>query len=133
MRQISKHTQIKPPVRTLKQLQLAEQLDSDTENTLRIDLESNVIDDALLFRPPKITMKREFVPTGSGVFNIKEQLFQRNATLGTWGIISLNRDMEIAKKMAMNILKVSSDLGVHVNRPKLFQINSGDKSVSLSA
>ena len=128
MRDLARYTQIPPETRDKKQNWLASQLNRTKEGNelgLRIDPNSNVIDDALIFRPPQITLKNKSIPKGSGVFRIKEPIYSRNAKIDNWGIICDDRDVKSAQDFAMAMLKASKSLGIKVSKPKVFGVSGG--------
>ena len=88
MRTVANYTQILPHIRDKKQREILKQIN----NTKGIDLEievdpySNKISDAILYNPPKITMKKQFTPL-KGNFNIKDPIYSQGAKIDKWILV----------------------------------------------
>jgi hypothetical protein len=126
MGEIAKHTQIPPHKRDSMQKALANQLNNTkNEIDLKIDTNSNVIKDAIIYDPPQIRMKNSFKPKGSGTWRIKEKIYSQGASLGKWAIICDARDVKAAEQVGLAMLKSSKSIGIKVGKPKIFKIQTG--------
>ena len=94
---------------------------------LLIQSDSNKIKDALLYTPPSIQMKNSFVPKGSGTWRIKDPIYSQNAAIKKWVIICDERDVSIAEKVCLSMLKASKAINVKVAQPNILTIKVNDK------
>lgn len=136
MRKIANYTQINPQNRMARQERLVEQINqTKNENSIKLEvkLDTNQIDDALLFKPPQIYTQEAFIPKGSGNFKLDKPIFDQNFSLRKWGIIYLDHpnDAQKAEYVAEKIGFISTEIGVEVCQPLLFPV-SNEKNSQLS-
>lgn len=124
MRDLAKFTQIDPIDRDYRHSGVVKQM-NNTKNdmNLTIDPNSNYIDDAIIYNPPKIYLEKTMQPRGAGVFRIKEKINAKNAKLKKWLLICDARDKKSAQAFALTMLKSSKSLGIVVDKPKIVGIS----------
>jgi len=124
MQQVAKYTQLMPHERDNKQSALVAALNkTENELGLKIDPNSNIIKDALIYKPPKITLSKESCPE-RGNFIIKEPIYGKGAQLKKWVIICEEGSQELAQKLAVSMKKASSALKIVVDKPHIEAISS---------
>jgi len=122
MRDIAGHTQVKPDKREEAQRGLGESINSlksEVNNLgLKIDLNSNVINDALNFTPPQIIWRDTINPKEDGTFiGARSKVLQKEATLGNWCIVYDKDRVEDAKKGLSCMQKACKSIDVKVPDP----------------
>lgn len=80
-------------MRDRKQTGIIEQINKTTGTGLEIKVKagSNIINDALLYKPPNITMSKTSIPH-KGNFIIKEKIYAQNASLKRWLLVCSKYD-----------------------------------------
>lgn len=127
MRDLAQFTQINPDARDSRQKALAKQLnDTPSELNVEVDVNSNTIDDALIYNPPTIYLEKAVQPEGAGTFRIKEAIHPKNTKLQKWLLICDDRDKKSAQDFALTMLKSSKSLGVTVQKPKIVGIKENN-------
>lgn len=122
MRDIAGHTQVKPDKREEAQRGLGESINSlkpEVNNLgLKIDLNSNVINDAWNFTPPQIIWRDTINPKEDGTFiGARCKVLQKEATLGNWCIVYDKDRVEDAKKGLSCMQKACKSIDVKVPDP----------------
>ena len=130
MRDLATNTQLYPEQRWKKHQYFANQLKNTKKvNALDINIEtkSNWINDALIYKPPKITTRNEITPEPSGVFKV-DQILGRNANINRWGIIYEEGDLESAQDFAIAMLKSSIRLDIMLSKPTFLPVTQSHRN-----
>lgn len=122
MRAIAGHTQVKPDQRETLHAKLGQDLNNIPADVnsigLKVNLNSNVINDALNFAPPTILWRDAVTPNKDGTFiGARSKVYQKDATLGNWAIVYDKDWVEDAKLSLTAMQKASKTIDVKVGDP----------------
>jgi hypothetical protein len=122
MRAIAGHTQVKPDQRETLHAKLGQDLNKigdDINNIgLKVDLSSNIINDALNFTPPTILWRDAVTPNKDGTFiSARSKVYQKDSSLGNWAIVYDKDRVDDAKESLQVMQRASKAIDVKVGDP----------------